>query len=48
MVKRLKVLRFRGVYEYNPERTLKEVMEFLVGCGVHNIEIVDGVEDKKT
>jgi len=39
-MKRLKMLRFTGVYEYNADRTLKEVLEFLVGCGIHNIEVI--------
>lgn len=44
-MKRLKVLRFHGVYEYSAERSLREVLEFLVGCGVHNIEVEE--DDKK-
>jgi len=36
-----KMLKFRGVYEYHPEKSVADVLRYLVGCGIHNIEIID-------
>lgn len=48
MTSQTKILKFIGVYEYDAKKSVADAVRYLVGCGIHNIEIIDSFKENET